>query len=293
MLDINKGRGIVNRLLGKTNDGKENTDDDDIQIHQTNVKIGLKCPISLQRIKLPTKGETCKHADCFDLSPYLAVNHENPSWKCPHCNEYTPPNKLYRDAFFEDLLQRVGKVAVEVEFKDDAEHFRVIKSETPDPEDQEQEKSLDTGVQSASESTTKTPKVEPDVERNVISLLSDDEDEEHEKQEEENEVNGQQTAVAGNESNNYSTNGNRKRAADTEESIQTTQSESSVEKSPATPGNLVANKRSRHDDDSFQYQFAPMDANQLLNSFFALASASGNGTINNNDDNNNGNNGTQ
>ena len=59
-MEINKGRSIVNRLLGNT---ENDVDDDDIQIHQANVKIGLKCPISLQRIKLPTKGETCKHAD--------------------------------------------------------------------------------------------------------------------------------------------------------------------------------------------------------------------------------------
>ena len=59
-MEINKGRAIVNRLLGNT---ENDVDDDDIQIHQANVKIGLKCPISLQRIKLPTKGETCKHAD--------------------------------------------------------------------------------------------------------------------------------------------------------------------------------------------------------------------------------------
>ncbi|KAI9495102.1 hypothetical protein BDB00DRAFT_815874 [Zychaea mexicana] len=70
ILDINNGRGIVNRLLGVA--GSNNNGDDDLEICQTNVKIGLKCPISLQRIKVPTKGRDCNHADVSLFS--LIVN---------------------------------------------------------------------------------------------------------------------------------------------------------------------------------------------------------------------------
>ncbi|KAG2221228.1 hypothetical protein INT45_013939, partial [Circinella minor] len=277
VLDINKGRAIVNRLLGNT---ESDADDDDIQIHQTNVKIGLKCPISLQRIKLPTKGEACKHPDCFDLSSYLAVNHENTSWKCPHCNEYTPPNKLYRDAFFEDLLKRVSKAAVEVEFAENANNFRVIRSETPDPDDEQRENSgygdLDNKNNSDENQSmkpsmaTKKEELEEEQQRNVISLLSDDEEEEEEDNDDEEQrnrekENNQQTAGEQENSNN-----SRKRTGDTVDSIQTAQSESSVEKSPTTPGNVIVNnKRPRtsseqQKEEPFQSRFAPMDPNDVL-----------------------------
>ncbi|KAI7852091.1 hypothetical protein BDC45DRAFT_607599 [Circinella umbellata] len=275
VLDINKGRAIVNRLLGNT---ESDADDDDIQIHQTNVKIGLKCPISLQRIKLPTKGEACKHPDCFDLSSYLAVNHENTSWKCPHCNEYTPPNKLYRDAFFEDLLERVNKAAVEVEFAENASNFRVIRSETPDPDDDQRENlgygdldnknNSDENQSMEPSMATKKEELAEEQQRNVISLLSDDEEEEDngdEEQRNRENDNNQQTAEEQENSNN-----SRKRTGDIVDSIQTAQSESSVEKSPTTPGNVIVNnKRPRtsgeqQEEEPFQSRFAPMDPNDVL-----------------------------
>ena len=40
----------------------------------TKTTISLKCPLSLERIKIPVKGINCKHLQCFDLESYLELN---------------------------------------------------------------------------------------------------------------------------------------------------------------------------------------------------------------------------
>ena len=171
------------------------------------------------------------------------------------------------------MLERVSKAAVEVEFAENADHFRVIKSETPDPDDEQQENSGDGDLETNSNenrittTATVTKKEETTEEqRNVISLLSDDEEDNDDDEEQRNiEKDNDRQTVEEQEMNNNS----RKRAVDTEDSIQTTQSESSVEKSPGTPGNtIVNNKRPRTNgeqgEEPFQSRFAPIDPNDLL-----------------------------
>ncbi|KAL0725049.1 hypothetical protein Bca4012_039648 [Brassica carinata] len=50
-------------------------------------RVSLRCPISRSRIKLPVKGQFCKHLQCFDFWNYVNINMRNPSWRCPHCNQ--------------------------------------------------------------------------------------------------------------------------------------------------------------------------------------------------------------
>ena len=190
------------------------------------------------------------------------------------------------------MLERVSKAAVEVEFAENADRFRVIKSETPDPDDEQQENSGDGDLETNSNenrittTATVTKKEETtEDQRNVISLLSDDEEEEEDNDDEEqrngDKDNDHQTV----EEQEMDIN-SRKRAVDTEDSIQTTQSESSVEKSPATPGNtIVNNKKPRTNgerEEPFQSQFAPMDPDDLL----SLMGFTPSGNNNNNNINN-------
>lgn len=94
------------------------------------------------------------------------MNIEKDYWHCPFCNAYVTPEKLHRDRFFEELLQRVDKHVVELEFTDSCDNYKATKIETPDVE-------ADDKVESET-----TPK--PGEQQNVISLLSDDEEEEGE-----------------------------------------------------------------------------------------------------------------
>ncbi|CAH8382615.1 unnamed protein product [Eruca vesicaria subsp. sativa] len=50
-------------------------------------RVSLRCPISRSRIKLPVKGQLCKHLQCFDFWNYVNINMRKPSWRCPHCNQ--------------------------------------------------------------------------------------------------------------------------------------------------------------------------------------------------------------
>lgn len=54
-------------------------------VEQTSTKISLKCPITFRRIALPARGSECRHIRCFDLEPYLQLNAERMSWRCPVC----------------------------------------------------------------------------------------------------------------------------------------------------------------------------------------------------------------
>ncbi|CAG8638819.1 2335_t:CDS:2, partial [Paraglomus occultum] len=82
-------------------------DDDDIEVRQEVIKVSMKCPLSLLRIKEPVKGAKCRHVACFDLSSYLAVNRANQTWRCPDCHNKVYANDLRVDKFFMKLLKEV------------------------------------------------------------------------------------------------------------------------------------------------------------------------------------------
>lgn len=96
------------------------------------------------------------------MKAFLAINEGKDHWQCPFCSKYVPPDKLYRDKFFEDLLERVDKHVVEIEFTDNCDNYKATKIETPDMND-------DDKVQTEPTESS---------DQNVISLLSDDESEE-------------------------------------------------------------------------------------------------------------------
>ncbi|CAN1778307.1 E4 SUMO-protein ligase PIAL2 [Linum perenne] len=61
--------------------------DTDSDVIEGPSRISLNCPISLSRIKIPVKGSSCKHLQCFDFGNYVEINSKRPSWRCPHCNQ--------------------------------------------------------------------------------------------------------------------------------------------------------------------------------------------------------------
>lgn len=118
------------------------------------------------------------------MMSYLSITSENPQWKCPICNEYIPPTTITRDGFMEKLLNDLDDNVESVEFEENCDHYKVIKSREGTSEMDASEKSDATLI---CENTTSRPpisaKAEPDTEPpNVISLISDDEDEEQPQQ---------------------------------------------------------------------------------------------------------------
>ncbi|XP_021866901.1 E4 SUMO-protein ligase PIAL2 isoform X2 [Spinacia oleracea] len=80
----------------------------DSEIIEGPSRVSLNCPISKRRIKMPVKGNLCKHYQCFDFSYYVEIMSKRPSWRCPSCNQ---------SACFTDLRvdQNMAKVLQEVE----------------------------------------------------------------------------------------------------------------------------------------------------------------------------------
>ncbi|KAI9309402.1 MIZ/SP-RING zinc finger-domain-containing protein [Cunninghamella echinulata] len=177
---ISDGERCVHKLLS-IGDKKLSDDDDDIHIIQQSVKLNLKCPISFTPIKIPVKGEDCRHPDCFDLCSYLAVNQDLATWKCPHCNFFVPPTKLKRDLYFENLLKTVPKFASEVTMTKECPEWKVTNSDFPD-DDLDDSDDEDNGVKN--KPVTKIEKTSYE----VISLISDDEEEEEEEKEKDSNI---------------------------------------------------------------------------------------------------------
>ncbi|KAL2547653.1 uncharacterized protein Fot_09183 [Forsythia ovata] len=77
-------------------------------------RISLNCPISLNRIKTPVKGHSCKHLQCFDFENYVSINSRRPSWRCPHCNLHTCFTDIRIDQKMVEVLKEVGKNVTKV-----------------------------------------------------------------------------------------------------------------------------------------------------------------------------------
>ncbi|CEJ00910.1 hypothetical protein RMCBS344292_14950 [Rhizopus microsporus] len=128
-LSVQRGKEAIDKLLRK----KDGSDDDEIAIEQKTLRVSLKCPITLTRIKIPAKGIKCKHVDCFDLHDYLLLNKmERPMWTCPHCNDVVTSEQLGYDLFFEGLLKTLPKNVSEIEFKDNHSTITVTKEDDLD-----------------------------------------------------------------------------------------------------------------------------------------------------------------
>jgi SUMO ligase MMS21 Smc5/6 complex component len=59
LISVQSSESLIDNLLGKTG----NDEDDEISIVQQSVKVSLKCPITMKRMKLPVRGKRCKHVD--------------------------------------------------------------------------------------------------------------------------------------------------------------------------------------------------------------------------------------
>ncbi|KAK7308961.1 hypothetical protein RJT34_05327 [Clitoria ternatea] len=77
-------------------------------------QISLNCPISFTRIKVPVKGHSCKHFQCFDFHNFINMNSSRPSWRCPHCNQSVCYTDIRLDRNMVEILKDVGENIAEV-----------------------------------------------------------------------------------------------------------------------------------------------------------------------------------
>lgn len=68
-------------------------------IEDSGVCVSLKCPFTMDRIRVPARTENCKHAQCFDLGALFMANAytEVPKWQCPICKTSATEDELIVD----------------------------------------------------------------------------------------------------------------------------------------------------------------------------------------------------
>ena len=82
------------------------SDPEDSFVTESCLTIPLICPLSQGRISFPVRGEKCEHISCFDLDSYFKYERFVGTWKCPVCNRDCPPEELYVDDIYRELLRR-------------------------------------------------------------------------------------------------------------------------------------------------------------------------------------------
>ncbi|KAI1081056.1 hypothetical protein F5B20DRAFT_579435 [Whalleya microplaca] len=118
---------IKRRLVGSSS---KDTDDDDLTMVGDSVSIDLADPFNFSIFKVPVRGDTCTHLECFDLetwlttrlgkkSCYCGVGSEckrcpkEPSfvdkWKCPLCDGDARPYSLRIDGFLVEVRAQLEK----------------------------------------------------------------------------------------------------------------------------------------------------------------------------------------
>ncbi|BAM39974.1 uncharacterized protein TOT_020000241 [Theileria orientalis strain Shintoku] len=83
--------------------------DDEIVCMDSTHKLDFSCPVTLDKIEVPTRGKFCRHIQCYDLSGYLKVMERtsafNMRWRCPECQLIVKPHDLVVDTFVEKLMK--------------------------------------------------------------------------------------------------------------------------------------------------------------------------------------------
>lgn len=70
--------------------------------------VKLVCPVTMERLKMPVRGEECQHLRCFGLEAYLMINQQmrafNNRWVCPVCTLVLRPPDLVVDSYVMQIM---------------------------------------------------------------------------------------------------------------------------------------------------------------------------------------------
>mmetsp|Transcript_32878 Transcript_32878/g.78722 ORF Transcript_32878/g.78722 Transcript_32878/m.78722 type:complete len:653 (+) Transcript_32878:87-2045(+) len=84
----------------------------------TSETLKLRCPITMERVQEPVRGDLCQHTQCFSLNAYMTSNRNmgafNRRWLCPLCTQTLRPWDLRRDAYVAEVLSSTPRDAEEV-----------------------------------------------------------------------------------------------------------------------------------------------------------------------------------
>ena len=103
-----------------------NVDSEDEGVKQRVIKVGLKCPITSQRITLPAQGHDCKHIQCFDLESYLKINCEHNQWRCPVCTKLVILECLETDWYIWSILEKLTSTDTDKVIVDQKANWKAV-----------------------------------------------------------------------------------------------------------------------------------------------------------------------
>lgn len=112
---LSKAQARVQELLAKSQGQSGSAED--IVCLSTN-KLKLVCPITMDKVTEPVRGEQCQHLQCFTLEAYLSSNLKmsafNNRWMCPVCSLIVRPTDLRVDGYVQSILTSTSEETEEV-----------------------------------------------------------------------------------------------------------------------------------------------------------------------------------
>lgn len=90
--------------------------------------MSLKDPVSTMRIELPCRSTVCAHNQCFDVSSFIQLQEQAPTWSCPICNKIISFEALAVDHYVLDILQQTSQSVEQVQVEPEGE-WKAIKQD--------------------------------------------------------------------------------------------------------------------------------------------------------------------
>eukprot|EP00656_Telonema_subtile_P037289 TRINITY_DN4147_c0_g1_i1.p1 TRINITY_DN4147_c0_g1~~TRINITY_DN4147_c0_g1_i1.p1 ORF type:complete len:652 (+),score=87.29 TRINITY_DN4147_c0_g1_i1:96-2051(+) len=78
---------------------------DDTDLMETAQRVSLRCILTRTKIKVPARGGSCSHLQCFDLENFLSANQWLRSSKCPLCNRTIDLSTLVVDGYVRQIIK--------------------------------------------------------------------------------------------------------------------------------------------------------------------------------------------
>ncbi|KAF2490469.1 hypothetical protein BU16DRAFT_470680 [Lophium mytilinum] len=110
---------------------QKKANDPDIVLGST--VMSLKDPVSTLRIAIPCRSAVCNHNQCFDVSSFLQLQEQAPTWTCPHCNKVVGFDSLAVDQYAKEILQSVSGSTDQVTIEPDGTWSQGANTENQTP----------------------------------------------------------------------------------------------------------------------------------------------------------------
>ncbi|KAI1393483.1 zf-MIZ-domain-containing protein [Hypoxylon trugodes] len=91
----------------------------DPDVVATSQNLSLLCPLSYTRLKVPCRGMSCNHIQCFDAKSFMQLQEQGPTWSCPICYKPAPFETLAIDEYVQEVLEKTSDSQQQVTIEPD------------------------------------------------------------------------------------------------------------------------------------------------------------------------------